>query len=371
MTSAPMTASATTGWTLPSFYCPIPPADPPVHPLAADLQRRALDWVAASGIVRDQRELAWSAATHSTDFSCRLIPDGDPELILLFILWNHWAFALDDNWHDTGSAAIRTREIVDINTRILRTLEIPGAALLDSREPLTRALEDLAARTREALTPVQLHRVTHGLRDWLWGASWLVGTQERRELPALSDYVAMRPSVNGTRFSLAWSELAAGVALPGELLYDPRVQALTEAAGFIVSCDNDFFSYPKEDSAELLDPNIVNILARDRGCSPQEALQEAAALRDRTMSLYVRLREQVARTAAGELARYLRVLDHYIAGCIHWMNNAPRYASPRNRHPLPVPGASWHISWRDTPSDPDPGPPPVPAAAWWWRHLDT
>lgn len=354
------------GWQLPPFYCPIEPA---VHPGAARLEARAVAWVEAFGLYEDEADRAWGIATNSTDFSCRVIPYGDEEKLLLFILWNHWAFALDDTVHDTGSTATTTASIVDFNARVVRCLETPGSALLGTG-PLTIALEDLVARTRAATTPVEFRLVTEGLRDWLFGAAWQAGNTEHGIMPALSEYVAMRPSINGTRFSLAWSLLAQGIDVPGDELYSDPVQALTDVAGYVVSCDNDLFSYAKEDDQEGLEQNIINVLAQHHGCPPREALVEAVAQRDRTMGLFLRLREQIARKAGPELLRYLQALGHYIVGSIQWMNAAPRYASPRNRHTLPVPGATWNITWRDTPTDRGTEPLPVPATAWWWKQVD-
>ncbi|MEW2579143.1 terpene synthase family protein [Streptomyces syringium] len=366
MTETATRASAI-GWRLPPFYCPI---DDAIHPRADQLEERAIAWLDAMGIFRDGTERAWSIATHSTDFSCRMIPYGKDEPLLLFIEWNHWAFALDDFWHDTGSADIRTSRIVDLNARISRCLEAPGSAMLGNA-PFAAALEDLASRTRALATPVQLRRVAEGLRDWLFGAAWQVSNVERGIMPTLSDYVALRPSINGTRFSLAWSEIASGIEIPDGELYSAPVQALTDAAGFIVSCDNDLFSYAKEDNQETTDQNIVNVLAHQNGSSPDKALGEALAIRDRAMTLFLDLRDQIARDADPELRRYLEALGHYIAGCIRWMNAAPRYASPRNRYELPVPGATYGITWRDTPSDPGTGPLPIASAAWWWDQLDS
>ncbi|MFI1257979.1 hypothetical protein ACH4U6_29945 [Streptomyces netropsis] len=366
MTETATRASAI-GWRLPPFYCPI---DAAIHPRADQLEERAIAWLDAMGIFRDGTERAWSIATHSTDFSCRMIPYGMDEPLLLFIEWNHWAFALDDFWHDTGSADIRTSRIVDLNARISRCLEAPGSAMLGNT-PFAAALEDLAARTRDLATPVQLRRVAEGMRDWLFGAAWQVSNVERGIMPTLSDYVALRPSINGTRFSLAWSEIASGIEIPDGKLYSAPVQALTDAAGFIVSCDNDLFSYAKEDNQETTDQNIVNVLAHQDGSPPDKALGEALAIRDRAMTLFLELRDQIARDADPELRRYLEALGHYIAGCIRWMNAAPRYASPRNRHELPVPGATYGITWRDTPSDPGTGPLPIASAAWWWDQLDS
>ncbi|MEV6790459.1 hypothetical protein AB0M87_00335 [Streptomyces sp. NPDC051320] len=354
------------GWRLPPFYCPIQPA---VHPAAARLEPRALAWADAFGLYPDEVERAWGAATHSTDFSCRIIPGGDEERLLLFIHWNHWAFALDDVVHDTGSSTTTAASVAEFNSRVARGLETPGAGGLGPG-PLSAAFDDLVRRTRAAAGPFFFHLICQGLRDWLFGATWQAANTERGLMPSLDDYVSMRPSINGTRFSLAWSMLAQGIELPPQDLYDDRVQALTDIAGYVVSCDNDLFSYAKEDDQEQLEQNLVNVLAQAGGCTPAEALAEAVGLRDRAMTLFLRLREQTARGAGSELRRYLEALGHYIVGCVLWMNEAPRYASPRNRNPLPVAGAAWGIELTDRPSDPRTDPPPVPSAAWWWAQLD-
>ncbi|NUL07098.1 hypothetical protein HRW07_28485 [Streptomyces lunaelactis] len=352
------------GWQLPPFYCPF--NENLIHPKAAELEERAIAWIDALGIYPDATERAWGLATHSADFTSRIIPYGDVETMLLFTQWNYWAFATDDG-QASGSAS--TADLVDHSARLIRAVEAPGSGLLPPG-PHAAALEDLAARTRATLTPFQLRRFTEGIRDWLFGESWQTSNAERGVMPQLNEFAAMRMSVNGTRFTLTWCDAANGIDVPADVLYSAPVQALTDAAGFIVSCDNDVFSYNKDDDLEPWEPNLINVLAQQNGCTPGEALPTATALRDRVVTLFVRLRELLARDADEQLARYLRSLEHWIAGDIEYHNRAPRYASPRNCNELPVQGASYDITWRDTPSDPSVEPLPIPAIAWWWQQLD-
>ncbi|MGW8952707.1 terpene synthase family protein [Streptomyces sp. NPDC055709] len=354
------------GWRLPPFYCPF--NERLVHPKVAELEQRAVEWTDAFGIYPDAIERAWGLATHSADFSARIIPYGDVEPLLLFIQWNYWANAVDD-WQDSGSTAISTAAIADHSVRLARAIEAPGSAMLPPG-PLTAALDDLVARTRAMLTPFQLRRFTEGARDWLFGAGWQAACAERGVMPGLNDFAAVGALANGTRFSLTWSDAANGIDLPPDVLYSAPLQALTDAAGFIVSADNDLFSYNKDDDQEPWEQNLINVLAHQDGCSPREALPAAVALRDRVMMLFIRLRAQLARDADQQLGRYLDALGHYIAGSIEWQNQAPRYASPRNRNELPVQGVSFGITYRDTPSDASTEPPSVPALAWWWQQLE-
>lgn len=364
--SEAMTRESAIGWQLPPFYCPIE-LDVEIHPQAKELEERAVEWIDNFGFYRDATERAWGLATHSTDFSCRIIPHGAPDPLLLFIEWNYWAFAVDD-WQDSGTRAVSTALIADHSARLIRAVEAPGSATLPPG-PATAALDDLVGRTWTMLTPFQRRRFADGVRDWLLGAGWQTANSERGVMPSLNDFATIAVLANGTRFSLAFSDIANGSQLPPDVLYSAPVQAVTEAAGFLVNSDNDLFSYAKDDHHELSEQNLVNVIAHQDGCSPKEALPKAVAFRDRVMTLFLRLREQLAKTADSDLGRYLDSLGHYVSGSITWMSTAPRYASPRNRHPLPVPGAVCPVTYRDTPSDSGTEPPAVPSIAWWWAQL--
>ncbi|MDN3296967.1 hypothetical protein QWM81_23560 [Streptomyces ficellus] len=355
------------GWELPPVYCPFDMGL--IHPKADEIEAQAIAWLDAYELYPDATERAWGLATHGADFTSRIIPYGDVEPMVLFAQWNYWAFAMDD-WQDSGGPAGRTAAMADHGARFVRAVEAPGSGMLPPG-PRTAALEDLVVRTRAMLTPFQLRRFTEGIRDWLFGEAWQSANTERGVMPGLNDFAAMRTSVNGTRFTLTWCEVANGIDLPADVLYSPPVQALTDAAGFIVSCDNDVFSYNKDDHQEPWEQNLINVLAHHHGCTPREALPAASALRDRVVTLFVRLRDRLARDADEQLHRYMGCLEHWIAGDAEYHNRAPRYASPRNRNHLPVEGASYDVAWSDTPSDPGVEPPPIPALAWWWRQLDT
>ncbi|MEV7723589.1 hypothetical protein AB0P15_02500 [Streptomyces sp. NPDC087917] len=339
-----------------------------VHPEAKELESRAVAWLDGFGVYPDPVERAWGLATHSADFSCRVVPEGNPEALLLFVQWNYWANAVDD-WQDSGASEVRTAAVAEHGVRLLRTLENPGAAVLPDG-PMTRALADLVGRTHALLTPFELRRFVEGTRDWLLGATWQAARAEAGGMPGLNDFAAMGSLANGTRFSLTWSDVARGIRLPADVLYSPALEALTDAAGFVVSADNDLFSYDKDDHLEPREVNLVNVIAHQEGCSAAEAVPLAVALRDRVMTLFLRLRDRLARGADEQLVRRLEATGQYVAGCIAWQSRAPRYASPRNRHALPLPEARFTIRYADAPVDAGTEPPPgLPALARWWEPL--
>lgn len=351
---------------LPPFYCPVESA---VHPAVRRIERRAVDWMDAAGIFADDTERAWNLASHAAEFGCRLAPRGDEERLLLFAQWSYWLFALDDARLDPGPAAGGATDIVDFGLRMVRCIEAPGSGLLGSG-PVAAALDDLVARTRAVTGPVQYRRLADGVRDLLLGVAWQHGNAERGVLPTPAEYLPGRISDVGGRFDAVFIEIANGIEIPGDQLYSGPVRALTEATALIAACDNDLLSYAKEDGGGAPGQNIVDVLAHHHRCSPRRALPAVLALRDRFMTLFLALREQTARTAGPDLRRYLEDLGHWIAGNIQWSDTAPRYASPRNRHALPVPGATLGVTWRNTPSDARTGPPAIPTVDWWWDQLD-
>ncbi|MBQ0985616.1 hypothetical protein KBZ10_14050 [Streptomyces sp. F63] len=347
---------------LPPFYCPVESA---VHPAVRRIEERAVAWLDASGVFPDATERAWNLATNAAEFSCRLAPYGDEERLLLFAQWTYWLFALDDTRLDAAPAADRGPDLADLGLRLVRSLEAPGSRMLGSG-PMARALDDLVLRTRAVAGPVQYQRLADGVRDLLLGAAWQHGNARRGVVPSPAEYAAGRIADVGTRFDAAFVEIANGVEIPGERLYSGPVRALVEATGFIAACDNDLLSRAKEAGEGAAAPDLVRVLAHHHRCSEREALAAALALRDRAMTLFLRLREQTARGADADLRRFLDDLGHWIAGNIRWSDTAPRYASPRPLHRLPVPGAVLGVTRRPDPADPRTGPPGLPTIDWWW-----
>ncbi|QCP55037.1 hypothetical protein FAZ95_37090 [Trinickia violacea] len=352
------------GADLPAFYCPL---DSAIHGNMEELERAAILWADSVGLYPNETERAWGIATHSADFSCRIAPCGRDEAVLLFIKWNLWAFALDDAHDMQGEDMSTTSRLVDLSAKVVRSLESPGCAYVNFGAQQA-AFDDLIACTWSMLTPFQLRRFTEGLRDWLLGAVWQASCAERAIVPNLNEYLSIRPSINGTRFSLTFSEIANNINIDPDIHYSQPVQVITDIAGFIVSCDNDLFSYTKENNE--IAANIIKIISYRNRCFPMEAMKEAVAIRDHAMILFIKLREQLGKLSNPELDRYLESLEYYISGSIRWMSMAPRYASPRNQHNLPVLDARYRIIYRDAPTTASTDPSSIPTIAYWQLVLE-
>ena len=86
-------------------------------------------------------------------------------------------------------------------------------------------------------------------------------------------------------------------------------------------------------------------MVRDRKCTPEEAVVEVRALRDRIMSVYLRLRDEVSVTARPELRRYVHEIGYWIRGHIIWADSTVSLRRARTWHGLPASGNPWMSRW--------------------------
>ncbi|HKS46539.1 MAG TPA: hypothetical protein VJT49_15785 [Amycolatopsis sp.] len=347
---------------LPPFYCPIRRA---VHPEAARIEQRAIAWTDEIGLYRDEVERAWGIATRSAELACRVLPTGPEDTVWLFSAWNYWSFALSD-WQDGERERASAAGVTDFTVRVIRALEEP-AYRPPAGNRLTAALAELIARTRAGTTAAQFRRLTEGLRDWLLAQSWHVANSERRIMPELDDFAAIRPLAKGARLFAAWLEIGNGLEIPGGRRWAPDVHALTSAAGFVVSCDNDLVGYAAGQAREIPEQNLVNVLIHQRHCSFQHAVAEAVAIRDRVLTRFLSLRNRITTIGTPELRRYAESLNRYVRGTLDWMSSAPRYASPRTHNDLPLPSTNLDLKITGRPAGESTEPPDIPSIEWWWK----
>ena len=160
--------------------------------------------------------------------------------MVLFAQWNYWAFAIDD-WQDFDTPARRARAAVaDHGARLIRTVEAPALGLLP------RAADRRAGGPRgpypghaHAHSAAQVHRGHPGLGV---GATWQTADAERDHAEAQRLRGEADPPATAPRFTLTWCDVANGIDVPARRAGTRPCPALTDAAGSIVSRDNDLFS---------------------------------------------------------------------------------------------------------------------------------
>ncbi|UJW31242.1 terpene synthase family protein [Saccharothrix sp. AJ9571] len=335
------------------FYCPIEPA---LHPDVRLIESRAIDWLDRFRFYPDARGRARLIGTNSAEFYARFAPSGITGNLQVVVHWVYWAFAFDDACCDSGPYCADPAGFLAMAGVLQRALESPWEPV-PGGGPFVTALQDIGRDLHACATPLQVRRFCDAHRAWLFGVAWQIANRSRGRMPSLADYTAMRLNSAGGPPTLALLEIANGAEVPAAEMEAPVVRALTEMTMLIDSWDNDLHSYRMEADEEQTDQNLVKVLSAQYGWTAGRAMDEAYALRDRVMTLFLRTRAKVDGSAA--LRCYLDGLGHAIRGNTDWALNVPRY----NNYGEPMP----HPGWTGRPRDTNPAPPPIPAIRWWWR----
>ncbi|WP_207957701.1 terpene synthase family protein [Streptomyces sp. YIM 98790] len=350
---------------IPPRYCPLPTAR---HPDAAVLNRRSADWINGFGLCREGPR-----HTRMTDIDCggfygRIMPHAPANRLQLAVDWCVLMFTFDDMHCDEGPASSDPAAFTGLAMRILRALEVPGAAVDTPGEPFLAAAADLARRGRAMGTATQARRVVDAHRSWFLGVLWEFGQRLRDSSPCLDDYAHIRRYTAGGEATLCWAEIIDGAQIPDRELDAPVVRALTELALTAAAFDDDLFSYGKELWLAAREPrppccrlNLPDILAAERGLPTERALAEAVRLCNQLTLRFLQLRDRALAGAPEPLRRYVDHLSCLIPGNLEWGLRAGRYTNPDGRHPGAV-----RTTASFTETAPPAGAPPIPSIAWWW-----
>lgn len=186
-----------------------------------------------------------------------------------------------------------------------------------------------------------------------------------RTRSSLSDHLAVRLDSSGVKIFSTLSEIIHGYDLPAADYERHEVRGFVEVFASIIGWSNDLVSYHKErERSQDGYGNIVDLIAYERGCSLDEAVNETAMMHTRAMALYLRLRDQILRDAGPELSRWITDCDSWIRADYDWSLTTNRYVNPENPADLPAGSAASPFQEREADQ-----PLPIASIAWWWTLL--
>lgn len=348
------------------FYCPLRSA---VHPEVDAVAERSLAWMTRFELVTNERQRRRLMATNSAEFYGRITPAGLAERLQIAADWCYWGFAFDDAWSDAGTTKPRAETLLVLAGRMLRMLETRDARVCGD-DPLLLALHDVVVRFSRCASPVQLRRWIEAHRMWLFGMVQRHAQEASGTPPGVDAYLTMRLHDCGGAPCTTMMDIVDGTEVSSQEVERPAIRALTEAAWLVAALDNERVSHAKEIHAEGAVQSLVSVLMHERGCSEPQALVEAVAMRDRVMSLFLRLYSRVAPRADAALGRYLADLAHLIPGNLVWSFKTARYTTVYDAGAAPIGSLALTGGWTHEPTDGSLAPLPLPSIAWWWEELD-
>ncbi|MFB9688473.1 terpene synthase family protein [Amycolatopsis plumensis] len=330
--SAPFSAA---GLPRPSLDLPVPPR---LSPHLSEARARNVDWARRTGlldgVVWDERKLR---AADLPLCAAGIHPDATADTLDVTSDWLTWRAYADDHYpmvfgatRDLAGAKAATR-------RLPAFMPANGAPMPTPTTPLEAGLADLWPRTAAESRPTARRAVEAMTSSWLWE----LANQAQNRIPDPIDYVEMRRRTFGADLTMS---LARGRAVPPELHRARPVQTLEHAAADVAGLVNDLYSYRKEIQYEGELHNAVLVVRTFLDCTEERAAEVVTDL------VHARLAEfdHAAATELPALFRddtteeillgFVRELRDWMAGMVHWHENAPRYTEPElGYHPAAVP----------------------------------
>ncbi|OEU90463.1 terpene synthase [Streptomyces abyssalis] len=345
------------GLIVPPLFSPIPPA---IHPRHEAINERTTAWANAFSI--GSPELREKLVVHDIGtFAARVLPEGREEVVSILADFIIWLFGVDDGLCEEGELGKDPAGLVGELSRMLRVAQNPDVPML-SQNALAEGLRDLRHRVSRHATPGQEARWVDALREYFLSVVWEASHRSNETVPDLNDYTLMRLYDGATSVVLPLLEMGHGYELHPNERDSTAVRAAAEMAYFIITWDNDLFSYHKESRAQRYYLNVLRVLEHEQQLSPAQALTRAVAQRDRVMCLFLRLRDELAARGSPQLRQYLENLGTFIRGAQDWGISSHRYTTPHDPAGLPS-------TFCDTPTDASDEALDIPAVAWWWDVL--
>jgi Terpene synthase family 2, C-terminal metal binding len=308
---------------LPALYCPIPPVE------GLDLEpakKRLAVWVNHYGIADHPRARKRLEAIRVPDFVARAYPSAQAEDLDILLAWTTWAFLADDLADEqTDTAQVQLSELAARYDSYVETLRHGSTTLSGAHYPLLNLRERIAKRGSAAC----LGRFADAAQDWFRSMHWEVSNRALQRQPSILEYLKERRVTVGMYTEFALFDVSHQTDA-SELLSDPTLKEMMEAASNIIAWSNDIFSYPKE--AAQGDPhNLVLLLQSEKAYSLKRAVSTARQMHDREMRRFLALDRSILSRAVPSVDsfRFVDMLKCWIRSNVDWAQLTLRY---RLRH---------------------------------------
>ncbi|MFI1103398.1 germacradienol/geosmin synthase [Streptomyces melanogenes] len=320
---------------LPDFDVPFELGLSPHHAEARDL---SVAWARRMGLLDDiwdeQKLIGYDFALCSAG----LDPDATLEELELHAEWLTWGTYGDDYYPLVYG---RSRDLAGARVAHARFLDIldpddPAAATALAVTPMERSLADLWARTAEPMSPYGRQAFRRAVEAMLESWLWELLNQGQHRIPDPVDYIEMRRHTFGSELTAFLSRTRHADALPPEIFRTGTMSALENSAMDYGMLINDFFSYQKEIEYEGEVHNLLLVVQRFFDCDYPAAVRIVDDLMRSRMQQFLHIKkteipllyEEFGLDADGRAAldAYVKEIEDWIAGILHWHRNVRRYS---------------------------------------------
>ncbi|MFF7736540.1 terpene cyclase [Streptomyces sp. NPDC007984] len=318
------------------------PDDMGISPDLEGARRHNLDWVRRTGLVGDDRSLAWYVSWDMPRLAALGFPHArGPALDLLADAMGFF-FVFDDQFDGPlGRDPAETARVCQVLVDIAHGAPPPPGA-----DPCTRAFADIRTRSTEGAHPAWTARTAHEW-EYYFAAQAHEARGRLRGTPAdLATYFQVRRGIAATDLPLSLGERAAGLTVPASAFHSPELRLMRRDAIDVTLMCNDVYSLEKEEARGDMD-NVVLVLERARLLPRREALIAAREEVDRRVLRFQDLAGQVPAVCAqlglcerqrADVACYVRVMTAWMSGYHAWQSGTQRYRDALRVVPPSGPG---------------------------------
>lgn len=342
---------------IPQLYCPIPDL---VHDRARELNVSTIAWVERLGLYRDLDQYQRLVRLKPGLLAARVVPDGDFAAMRVFVDFHTWLFALDDAYCDEGDLGRKPGELATLFAKLVRAAEAPSVPIL-ADNPFSESLRDIRIRLSACANDVQIGRWVEAVRTYLSHQIWEAANRVQGVVPTLEEYALMRIHNGAMKSSIMLLDVAGAYQVPATDMETDEMRAMVEMCATLVGWDNDIYSYRKETLRCGDGQNLLDVLMRERMYSLPEAMADAAAMRDRIMLQFLRLRTVMLDSGSEPVRRFVGSLGSWVRANLEFSRTSDRY--------IGVDGMDA-VERACTDSRPEQlakGPIPITSFEWWWN----
>ncbi|MFF7735603.1 7-epi-alpha-eudesmol synthase [Streptomyces sp. NPDC007984] len=313
------------------------PFDTPVSEHLEFARARHLRWVWDTRLVRSREGFEEYTSWDLPLAAARTYPHASADDMVVLMNWFSLAFLFDDQF-DAGRPD-RAERIAEVARELIATPLRPAGSPPRVVCPITLAWSEVWNRLSDGMSLTWQTR---------FAASWgrfLVAHCEEVDLAArglegtlgLAEYTVFRRRTVGIHHSIDAGERSRGFEVPAQAMAHPVMERMRDLAADTIGFMNDIHSFERE-KRRGDGHNLIAVLRRERGCSWQEATDEAYRMTIRSLDEYLALQERVPgmcdELGLGEAERDrvrmgVEAIQHWINGNYEWALTTGRYAAAK------------------------------------------
>ncbi|WP_053912760.1 7-epi-alpha-eudesmol synthase [Streptomyces sp. TP-A0875] len=313
------------------------PFDTPVSPHLATARERHLRWVRETGLVRSRAGFEEYQSWDLSEAAARTYPHASADDMVVLMNWFSLAFLFDDQFD--ASRPDRADRIAEVARELIATPLRPAGTEPRVVCPITLAWAEVWAQLSDGMSLTWQTR---------FAASWgrfLVAHCEEVDLAArglegklgLDEYAVFRRRTVGIHHSIDAGERSRRFEVPPAVMGHPLMERMRDLAADTIGFMNDIHSFERE-RRRGDGHNLIAVLHRERGCSWDEAADEAYRMTRTALDEYLALEAKIPRMCdelglgAEERERVwmgVEAIRHWINGNYEWALTSGRYAASK------------------------------------------